>query len=175
MAGRPSANNAMGNTVKVGQIVAAFGIRGQVKVKPLTDFLERFDVGRRLRLDGDWVTVEASGDHKGTIVLTLSGIKDRTTAESLQWHNLEAMVDERPELEEGEYLTEDLIGLEALDESGRSLGKVENVLRYPAHDVLVVAGVMVPAVSEFVASVDLTVRKIVLRPIPGMFEDDDVS
>lgn len=165
----------MGNTVKVGQIVAAFGIRGQVKVKPLTDFLERFDVGRRLRLDGDWVTVEASAEHKGTIVLTLSGIEDRTKAESLQWHNLEAMVDERPELDEGEYLTEDLIGLDAFDPLGRSLGKVESVLRYPAHDVLVVAGVMIPAVGEFVAVVDLEERKIMLKPIPGMFEDDDVS
>ncbi len=165
----------MGNTVKVGQIVAAFGIRGQVKVKPLTDFLERFDVGRRLRLDGEWVMVESCGEHKGTLVLSLSGIEDRTKAESLQWHDLEAMTDERPELAEGEYLTEDLIGLDASDESGRNLGKVEKVLRYPAHDVLVVAGVMVPAVSEFVASIDLVNRQIVLKPIPGMFEDDDVS
>lgn len=166
----------MPSTIKVGQIVAAFGIKGQVKVKALTDFIERFDVGRRLRLKEDWVTVEAVGEHKGALVLTLTGVRDRTKAESLQWAYLEAVEDERPKLDDDEFLTSDLIGLSAIDGSGAALGVVKNVLRYPAHDVLLIGDVMVPAVSEFVVNVDLKKKTITLKPIPGMFgEDDDVS
>ena len=159
------------STIRVGQIVGAFGIKGQVKVKPLTDFIERFDVGKRLRLHDDWVTVKACGEHKGSLVLTLSGVSDRTNAESLQWAYLEAVAEERPELDEDEFLTSDLIGLQAVDEDGISLGIVKRVDRYPAHDVLVIGDVLVPAVSQFVVKVDLDGKKIVLRPIPGMFEE----
>lgn len=162
----------MSESIKVGQIVAAFGIRGQVKVKALTDFVERFDVGRRLRLNGEWVTIKASAEHKGSMILTLSGVSDRNQAEALQWAYLEAVAEERPELHDDEYLTSDLIGLAAIDEGGASLGLVKAVQRYPAHDVLVVGDVLVPAVSEFVRDVDLENKTITLRPIPGMFDGE---
>jgi 16S rRNA processing protein RimM len=159
--------------IRVGQIVAAFGIRGQVKVKALTDFVERFDVGRRLLLNEEWVTIKASAEHKGATILTLSGVSDRNRAEALQWAYLEAVEDERPELHDDEFLSNDLIGLTAIDEAGASLGVVKAVQRYPAHDVLVVGDVMVPAVSQFVRNVDLKSKTITLRPIPGMFDEDE--
>ncbi len=163
----------MSKPIRVGQIVGAFGIRGQVKVKALTDFVERFDVGRLVRLHEEWVEIKASAEHKGSIILTLDGVKDRNRAESLQWAYLEAVAEERPDLDEDEILTSDLIGLEAVDESGAPLGTVKRVDRYPAHDVLVVGDVLVPAVSEFVIEVDVAAKKIVLRPIAGMFTDDE--
>lgn len=161
----------MSEPIRVGQIVGAFGIRGQVKVKPLTDFIERFDVGRRLRLQGDWITVKACAEHKGSLIMSLSGVTDRNRAEALQWQYLEAIADERPDLDEDEFLTSDLIGLKAIDDQGNTLGTVRAVQRYPAHDVLVVDAVLVPAVSEFVVRVDLEAKTITLRPIPGMFEE----
>jgi len=162
----------MSKTIRVGQIVGAFGIRGQVKVKALTDFIERFDVGRQVLLNGEWAEIKASSEHKGAIILSLGGVKDRTAAEALQWAYLEAVADERPELDEDEFLSSDLIGLEAVDKTGKKLGTVKRVDRYPAHDVLVVDQVLIPAVSEFVLDVDLKAKKIVLNPIPGMFDDN---
>ncbi len=161
----------MSKPIRVGQIVGAFGIRGQVKVKALTDFIERFDVGRRLRMNDEWVTIKAAGEHKGAIILTLEGVSNRTVAESLQWTYLEAVADERPELDEDEFLTSDLIGLKAVDEEGNALGVVKSVDRYPAHDVLNVDGVLVPAVSEFVIDIDIEGKTITLKPIPGMFDE----
>lgn len=165
----------MSKTVRVAQIVGPFGIKGQVKLKLLTDFPERFAKGRRLRLNDEWVTIDETLLHKTQLIVRLSGVKDRTDAERLQWAYLEALVDERPALDEGEFLTEDLIGLEVVNSDGRTLGKVDRVEKYPAHDILVVGTLMIPAVQAFVLDVDLDAKRITVQLIPGMEEDDDVS
>jgi 16S rRNA processing protein RimM len=159
-----------GETVRVGQIVGAFGLKGEVKVQPLTDFHERFAKGARLRLSGDWVTVEASREHRGRFVLKLSGINDATAAERLQWQYLEGPADEKPELEEGEYLVEDLVGLRVVTTDGEELGEVDEVMEYPAHEVLEVGDMMIPLVSQFVKNIDLDQKVIQVELIPGMRE-----
>ena len=154
--------------IRVGRIVGAFGIRGQVKVEPLTHFVERFDKGRILYLEGQPVEIKSSQFHKKHFLLGFAEVPDTNAAETLQWKDLEADDDIVPELDEDEYLTEDLIGLMVLTEEGRPLGKVDEVLPYPAHDVLVVGKIMVPAVEEFVKEVDLDGKRIVVRLIEGM-------
>lgn len=156
--------------VPVGRIVGAFGIRGQVKVEPLTDFLERFDKGAILYLDGEPMRVAGSQIHKGRILLTFREIPNANAAERLQWKTLEADPIEDFELEEDEYLTEDLIGLMVITDDGRPLGKVDKVLPYPAQDILVVDRLMIPAVKEFVRSVDLDKGQIVVHLLDGMEE-----
>src|SRR4051812_33836613 len=94
---------------RIGRIVGTHGLKGEVKVEVLTDFVDRLEVGRRLRLRGDWVTVQSARVHKNRLMLTLSGIDHIGKAEELQWEYLEAPTDERPELEEDEYITADLI------------------------------------------------------------------
>lgn len=148
--------------------MGAFGLRGQVKVKPLTDFLERLEEGARLRLNENWVTVEGAKWHKNQLLLRLSGVKDLTTAEGLQWAYLEAKADERPELDEDEYVTADLVGLLAQTSDGETLGTVSDVMLAPAHDVLIVGEIMIPAVKQFVKKVDLEGRTITVELIPGM-------
>lgn len=156
--------------VRVGRIVGAHGLKGDVKVELLTDFAERLDVGRRLRLQGDWITVEAARVQGNRLLLHLSGVDDIDQAKALQWEYLEAPEEERPELEEDEYVTADLIGMEVVTDEGESLGKVNDVLMMPAHDVIVVAGIMIPAVKEFVKDVDVEAKRITVKLIEGMRE-----
>src|SRR5579862_5839076 len=115
-------------TVRVGQIVGTHGLKGDMKVELLTDFIDRLDAGRRLRLKGDWVTVESSRLQKDRLILKLSGYNGIDAAQTLQWEYLEAPEEERPELDEDEYATADLIGMEVVTAEGMALGKVENVL-----------------------------------------------
>jgi 16S rRNA processing protein RimM len=154
--------------IRIGQIVGTFGLKGQVKVLPLTEFWSRFEKGSRLRLNGDWVTVEGVTEHKAQLHLKLSGIKHIDAAEQLKWAYLEAPSSETPTLEEDEFLTSDLIGLNAETIEGEELGKVEDVLQAPAHDVLVIGEIMVPAVKEFVKQVDIPGNRIVVQLIFGM-------
>lgn len=154
--------------VAVGRVVGAFGIRGQLKVEPLTEFLERFDAGRKVLLDDRWVEVEDAFVQKDRLIVKLAGVDSRNDAEALQWRTLEALADEAPELDEDEYLSTDLVGLAVVTEDGRRLGNVSNVLAYPAHDILEVGPIMIPAVRQFVKAVDLDEGVIVVRLIPAM-------
>ena len=106
--------------------------------------------------------------HKERPLLKLSGIGDLTSAEALQWEYLEAPALENEELEEGEYLVEDLIGMRVVTTDGEDLGEVDEVLAYPAQDVLQVGEILIPMVQEFVKDVNLDAEVITVQLIPGM-------
>jgi len=163
---RPQNRNT--DPVRIGQIVGAFGLKGEVKVEPLTDFWERFEKGTRLRLKGQWVTVEGYREHKNRPMLRLSGIDSATIAEGLQWEYLEAIIDEEPELDEDEYFTADLIGMKVVSTDGRELGEVEDVIENPAHELLKIGEILIPVVKEFVKEIDLENEVITVQLIPGL-------
>lgn len=134
----------------------------------MTDFFERFDPGNVLTIQGVEHEIEGARLQGGRLVLLLQGIADRTAAENLQWEYIEADEELDVELDEDEYFTADLIGMRVVTEEGEVLGEVEKVLPYPAHDLLVVDGIMIPAVKEFVKQVDLKGRRMVVHLIEGM-------
>ncbi len=156
--------------IRLGQIVGAHGLKGQVKVHPLTQFLDSFAPGVRLKMGDDWVEIKESQLHKNRLLLKLVGVTDRNAAEALQWAYLEGKPED-VELEDDEYRTEDLIGLEVFTIEGEALGKIDEVLPLPAQDVLKVGEILIPAVKEFVKSIDLKKKKVVVELIPGMQED----
>ncbi|MBI1757042.1 MAG: 16S rRNA processing protein RimM [Fimbriimonas ginsengisoli] len=160
------------NHVRIGRIVGAFGIKGQLKVDPLSDFPERFERGRTVFLGEQAVTIEDCVWHKGRPVLKLSGIETRTAAEALQWGYIDASAAETPRLGDDEFFTRDLLDLDVFAEDGQRLGKVDDVLTTPAHDVLQVGALLIPVVKAFVLSVDLPQRRITVRLLPGQAESE---
>jgi 16S rRNA processing protein RimM len=164
----------MPELIRVGQIAGAFGLRGHVKVQPMTDFWERFQEGRELYLKGKPVKIETSSTHKGRPLLKLEGIDSVTQAEALQFEFLEGLAEESFELDEDEYYTDELIGLKVVTTDGRELGEVDEVHRYPAHDVIEVNGIMIPSVKQFIKNIDLDNQTMTVELIPGM-EDEGES
>jgi 16S rRNA processing protein RimM len=156
--------------VQIGQIVGAHGIRGQVKVEPLTDFLERFSVGSIVRIGTSERKIESFSMHKGRPLLKLSGIDTMTEAEQLQWQYIESDSPERPELEEDEFLLEDLLEMRVVTVGGEEIGIVDDVLESPAHEILVVGPHLIPFVDEFVAEVNFEADTITITPIPGLLD-----
>lgn len=159
--------------VKVGQIVGTHGLKGGLRVAPLTDFLERFDEGAVLYVGGRRHTVKEVTWHKGQVRVNLSGVRKIEEAEALKWAYVEVPKADAPTLDEGQYMTQDLIGLRAVTPDGQTIGTVEDVQRAPAQDLLVVAGGLIPAVKEFVKDIDLNNRTITLALIPGMLPEDE--
>jgi len=153
---------------KVAQIVGVFGLKGQLKVRVMTDFLERFEPGAPLRLDGQDVSILETTPHGNKLLIRLDGLDDVEAARKLQFHYFEAPAEFHAQLAEDEYRTEDLIGLEVFTIDSERLGIVDDVLAGPAHDVIVVGEIMVPAVKEFVKDVDLPGGRIVVKLIEGM-------
>ncbi len=141
-----------------------------VKVVPMTDFLERFEVGSKLRLKGEWVEVIGFKIHKKRPLLRLSGITTATAAEGLQWEYLEIPTSQKPELDEDEFMTEDFIGLNVVTVEGQELGTIDDVIPMPAHDVIQIGELLIPAIREFVKDIDFDANTMTVQLIPGMLE-----
>ncbi len=165
--------------IRIGQITAPHGVRGEVRVYPLTDFPERFVRLRRALLGPDArpVGVRYRGEVRGLIVLAIEGCTDRNQAEKLRRQYLSVPRSEVWPLPEGHYYDFDLIGLDVVDPEGAHLGKVVEVdHNSPVHDLYVVETApgkryMVPAVRTFVREIDLEQGRMVIKPIPGLLED----
>lgn len=152
-------------------MVGVFGIRGQVKVRPTTDFLERFDVGHRVRIEGVGYEIRDVREQRDNLVLTLDLVADRSGAEALVGKVVMGPPS-KPNLDKDEFFTQDLIGMQVV-QGERVVGVVDDVLRMPAHDVLVVGDVLIPTVRQFVKKVDTKARRIEVELIPGMIEEDE--
>lgn len=174
--------------IEIGKIVAAQGLKGELRVYPNTDFPERFEQpGQRWLLRPHQTEPELieliSGrylDGKGLYVIQLKGIHDRSAAEALKDCKLLVPASDRLELEEGEFHVADLIGLPVYDQASQELiGTVTDVI--PAgHDLLQVAKVtpegeqaktiLIPFVEAIVPIVDLDRQRIEITPPPGLLD-----
>lgn len=123
----------MRQTIIIGEIVGVHGIRGEIKIKPLTDDPGRFydldavDVvykGKRTNYEIEMVRL-----HKENVLLSLCGLRDRDAAEKLKGAMIEIDREEAVELEEDEYFITDLIGLQVIDPEGVTIGIIRNVLQ----------------------------------------------
>ena len=158
--------------VPIGKIVTTFGLRGQMKVELMTNMVERFDAGKFVLLKGESRKILASRLQKNQVVLELEGIRKIEQAEALKWEILSVPKGERPALDDDEYLVDDLIGMTVVTTDGKTLGKVNEVQEYPAHDVLVVGEILIPAIEEFVEMVDFEAETITVKVIEGMLGED---
>jgi 16S rRNA processing protein RimM len=158
--------------VTVGRILAPHGIRGELKVLPLTDFPERFEAGSRLWLKGqEWVVQRGRWAGRGGVILKLRGLETRNEAETMR--NAELTVPEATELHgEGVYYLHDIVGLPVFDANGEALGKLEEVFNTGSTDVYIVRGdrgeLLLPALDDVVTQVDIALGRIVVDVPEGL-------
>ena len=162
--------------IKVGKIIGAFGIRGEVKVYPYTDRPERFRELDRVAAGDDVLTVKSVRFQKNLVLLRFEGVDDRNAAEALKNRFLTIDRENLRELEEDEYFIFDLIGLEAVREDGTHIGRVTDVIQNTAQDLYEIETddgkkYLVPAVYELVTDIDINSGIMTINPIPGLFEE----
>jgi 16S rRNA processing protein RimM len=154
--------------VAVGSIAAPWGVRGDLKVQPLTDFPERFRRGAALWVQGRRIEVQRSRWSRGLVYLGLSGIDSRNAAEELRGALLEVPESELAPLPEGQYYRFQVIGLDVCTPEGRSLGRVAEILSTGSNDVYIVRGgpreLLIPAIEDVVKEVDLEGGRLVVEP-----------
>ncbi|WP_298021737.1 ribosome maturation factor RimM [uncultured Dysosmobacter sp.] len=163
-------------TIKVGRIVNAHGIKGEVRVQPRDgdpSFLTRF---KTFYIDGKPVTPTANHVHKSLVLMKFPGVDDMNAALSYKDKDLYIRrADAR--LPEGEYFDDELLGLEVYDaDSGACLGELTAVDPYPAHKVYTVRGAreyLIPAVKDvFIKSVDLDLNRMEVHVWEGLATDE---
>ncbi|MFQ4144772.1 ribosome maturation factor RimM [Chlorogloeopsis sp. ULAP02] len=179
--------------LEIGTIVAAQGLRGELRVYPDSDFSERFEVpGKRWLLHPGQTEPQPiellAGRYiegKNLYVITLAGVENRNQAEELRGCKLLVPQSDRPQLGEDEYHILDLIGLPVfMQETGELIGKVIDVLS-AGNDLLEVElhqqkeegekikkskTVLIPFVRAIAPVVDLETGRIEITPPDGLLE-----
>lgn len=165
--------------IRVGQIVNTHGIKGECKVKVLTDFAdERFQPGQMLHLvntqakESLAITVQSARWHKDFLLVVFKEINDMTTAEKYKGFDLVIDRDEIEELDDGFYAFE-LVGFQVQDETGRYLGDVKQIEETLANDVIRIGrnekkDLLVPFVDAFVLDIDEEKKKITIQWMEGL-------
>jgi len=170
-------------TVVVGHIVRAHGLRGEVLVEPATDVPERFlDLGR-VFVVGPGASrspheVEEVRRHGGAFLVKLIGVEDPESARTLLvGRSLCVARDRVPAAGEDESYHFELIGLEVVRTDGRKVGRLVEIVETGANDVYVVRGpegeVLLPATRQVIERVDVAAGTLWVRPIPGLFDDGE--
>ena len=164
-------------TIKVGRIVGAHGIRGEVRVQPRDgdpSFLTGFST---FLLDGRPVNPTANHVHKSLVLMKLPGVDDMNAALTLRGKDLYIRRSDA-HLPEGECFDDELLGMAVHDAAtGALLGELVRVDPYPAHKVYTVRGTreyLIPAVKgAFIQSVDLEQNRMEVHVWEGMASDEN--
>ena len=166
----------MQKRLEIGQIVNTFGIKGELKVTPFTDDINRFDdlekVYVKTRKDEKLYKVEGARYHKNMVLLKLEGINNPEDAEMLKNAFLEIDREDAVPLEEGTYFIADFIGLDVYTDEGKLLGKVDDIYNTGANDIYVVKDelgkqILLPGIKEVIKEVKID-EKIIVHLIPGL-------
>jgi 16S rRNA processing protein RimM len=159
--------------IAVGRVVRPWGLRGDLKVEPLTDFPEdRFAPDAAVWLDGVERIVEHARSQKGALYVKLSGIEDASAAEAYRGLLLEVPESSLPPLEADAYYHHQLVGLRAGTVDGEELGVVTEVLATGGNPVLLVRGptgeAALPFIDDVVKAVDLAAGTLTVELMEGL-------
>ncbi len=165
----------------IAQIVGVFGVRGEMRILSYARTAEEFEglkntfVGKNETATEQCV-IESVRKRGNEIYIKLNGIDDRTAAEEFKNMYLFVEESEKKSLPKEKFFIDDLVGCIIVNEEGKHLGEVISVDALPAQMAYTVktesGDVMFPAVQEFVLSVDVEKKEIVVRPPEGLFDGE---
>ncbi|HWR28792.1 MAG TPA: ribosome maturation factor RimM [Negativicutes bacterium] len=156
------------NMIAVARITTPHGVRGEVKLQPLTDFPHRFEETEFLLLaDGTRLVLESARLQMDTVLAKFRGMDTPEIWIPFRHKELYVTEDALMPLPEGQYYIHQLVGIEVVDENGAALGKVSDVLQTGSNDVYVVQTpesneLLLPAIDTVVKRIDMAKRLMVV-------------
>ena len=158
------------NYLRVGQVVRAHGVRGDVKLIPLTDDPARFRAIKTAYLEttaGAYAPVAVSDARIApeAVLLHIEGVDTVEQAEALKNRYLCVSREDAVKLKKDTYFVVDLIGCDTFDTNGKAYGKLTDVLETGANDVYEINGgtLLVPALKKVLHEVDVEHGRIVFE------------
>lgn len=169
----------MRDYIVIGKIRKPFGVKGFTYVEPLTKSKDRFfelkecfiGLNEELLHTVEIESVEPKGDK---LTIKFKNNDSRTDIE--KYTNYFIYVDSKDavKLPADKYFFHELEGLSVVDNNGNKLGVVKSIMEMPAQNLFVIdhmgKEVLVPDVEEFVLSIDMKSKTLVLNVIEGLFE-----
>ena len=157
----------MENTLKIGLITKPHGVKGEMRITPLTDNPARFKRLKNVIIDGKVYGVSGAKIATDAVYLSLSGITDRNAAETFRGRFLCVNREDAEPLEENTYFIADIIGSSVITESGKYLCTVKDVISAKT-DVFTGETedgktVRFPFLRDAIVSVDVAAKTIIVK------------
>jgi len=165
----------------MGKVGKPHGLRGQVKIHSHASSRDNFFPGRTVYLSRgqemkEWVIAEVKAQPR-SLLLKFQGLDNRDQAQGLCDYSLYLQEKDLQPLPEGEYYWCQLIGSRVYNDRDVFLGLIAEIFPTPAHDIWVIRGgekeILLPAVEDFILSVNQTQKEIRVRELYGPCEGDD--
>ncbi len=169
----------MEEILQVGIITSTHGIRGEVKVFPTTDDVRRFKRLKEVILDTGkekkTLEIENVKFFKQFAILKFKGLDDINDVERFRQKSLYVTRKNAVRLNRDEYFIADLIGLSVLDEEGKTLGTVKDVMETGANDVYIIdmtdgRELLLPAIKQCVLQVDVENGFMKVHVLDGLLD-----
>lgn len=166
--------------LEIGKIVSTHGIRGEIRVQPWCDspkFLCSFKT-LYLKNGEEKVRVISARANKNMAVLLLDGVDNIDKANQLRGSVL-YMDRQDAKLEDGVYFIQDIIGMNVYDiDSDVLYGEITDVLKTGKNDVYEITDLnnkkyLIPAIGQVIIKEDIEDRKMYIKPIKGIFDDEN--
>lgn len=166
--------------IAIGEIVKSQGIKGQLKVVPLTDDPNRFGTLRRVYKKGiggmQELIIENYQVFNQYVLLKLRGIDNLAAADSLGRGLIYIPRNERLKLPPDRFYHDQILDLKVYTEDGKYLGIINQILETGSNDVYCVQGssrqVLIPGLKSVVKEVDPEQGRMVVQLPPGLLEDE---
>lgn len=169
----------MEDLLQVGAITSTHGIKGEVKVFPTTDDINRFKNLKTVMLDTgkEYMELEIEGVKflKKLVILKFKDINTINDIEKYKGKGLFVTRDHAVTLEKNEYFIADMIGLLVVTEDGEELGNLTQVLETNANDVYVIKTkegkeILLPAIKECILEVNIKNRRMKVHIMKGLLD-----
>lgn len=163
----------------IGKILSPWGVKGQIKVEPLTDNPNRFKHLQEVYIDdsGEAICYPVESAillNQRIPVLKLQGIDSKEEAENKRGYYIRIDRKDAVQLPENHYFICDIIGLTVYDgKANEPLGIITDVIETGANDVYVIGTkdkkeILIPAIKEVIKKIDIEKGKVVIEPLEGL-------
>lgn len=162
--------------IKIGEVVNVVGLRGELKIYPYSENKERFETLKTVYFDKTQVVIQQVRYKDNLVILKIQGVEDRSSAEDCKGKEVFMDDEDLEELPQGTYYVKDILGFSVEDRTHGIIGTLKDVKDNGAQNLFIIeknngSELLVPAVEEFFAGVDLERKVVLVDLIEGMYED----
>ncbi|PXV96122.1 16S rRNA processing protein RimM [Lachnotalea glycerini] len=170
----------MENLLQVGVITQTHGIKGEVKVFPTTDDVNRFKKLKNVILDTGKENIELEIEgvkfFKQYVILKFKGIDHINDIEKYKGKSLLVTRENAVKLGKNEYFIADMIGMKVITEDEKEFGRLKDVLATGANDVYVVQTldnkeILLPAIKQCILKIDIDNQIMTVHIMKGLLDE----
>ncbi|HHV28686.1 ribosome maturation factor RimM [Acetivibrio mesophilus] len=169
--------------LQIGKIVNTHGVKGEVRVIPLTDDPLRFNklkcvyISKEMSDEMQKFDIVSVKHQKNFVIIKFNGIDDMNAAERLKEHFVIIDRKDAVKLPKDTFFICDLINMNVFDHEGNNLGVLTDVLSTGSNDVYVVKNenkkeILIPALKSVVKEVCFENNKMVVELPQGLIDDE---